>query len=203
MLTLNFAGAADAITAAMFHVTNFIEAGIRQEAIISTCVVLIWVIIALVGIARAVFFMLKGGDDGTWQANLISNGDSTTEKSHELVYIPRVPTYEQATQDRAGNINDNSANRYRGQTYTLASRPQPPIPTLEVHSATSPMLHTGFSPANEKMGTVNGQNVDTAIRRPTHIRASSHGNYEVTSPENQYNGTNLQSTQNPFADPVR
>ena len=60
-------GAADAITGAMYHVTNFIAAGIRQEAIISACVVLIWVFIALIGISRALFLMLKGGDDGVYQ----------------------------------------------------------------------------------------------------------------------------------------
>lgn len=147
-------GAADAITAAMFKVTNFLEAGIRQEAIISTCVVLIWVIIALIGIVRALIFMFKGGDDGTWQANLTTDSRSYSEKGQVLTDLTRVPTYEQATRDL--DVNDNSGNRYRGQTYTLASKPHPPIPTLNIRSATSPILNTGFSP-HEKVGTVNGK----------------------------------------------
>jgi hypothetical protein len=197
-------GAADAITAAMFHVTNFLEDGIRQEAIISTCVVLVWVIIAMIGIVRALIFMFKGGDDGTWAANLTSDGRSFTEKGQEVTDLSsRVPTYEQATRDGALDPNDNSANMYRGQTYTLSARLHPPVPALDIHSATSPILNTGFSP-HEKIGAVNGQYVDSAIRRPSHIRASSYGNYEVTSPENQHNNsTNPKSIQNPFADPVR
>jgi len=66
-------------------------------------------------------------------------------------------------------------------------------------------------PPNEKLGSVNGQNVDAAIRRPTHIRASSHGDYIVTSPtyghsHNRVSTNYLQSIdqkRNPFADPVR
>ena len=120
-------------------------------------------------------------------------------------YLPRVPTYEQATQYRSFEQGPvNNANRYQGQTYTLTAKPQPPVPTFEFDNATSPIFHTGFSPREEKLGNVNGQFVDAAIRRPTHLRASSYGNYEVTSPEIQYNSTNLQSTtQNLFADPSR
>ena len=209
-------GAATAITAAMYHVTNMIQKAIRQEAIISTCLLLIWIIIALIGISRALFLFFKGGDDGTYAGSASRNRVAPEEK-YELndffqTNLPRVPTYEQATQ--AAEPGDNGANRYNGQAYTLT--PHPP-PTVEIQSATSPILSTGFrSPKlNEKMGNVNGQNVDAAIRRPTHIRASSHGDYAVTSPTSahppnpSYSSTNyLQPTyadskRNPFADPVR
>ncbi|KAF2478989.1 hypothetical protein BDY17DRAFT_257864 [Neohortaea acidophila] len=170
-------GAADAITAAMFHVINFVQDGIRQEAIISSCVVLIWVIIALVGLFRALVFMLKGGDDDAWEANLKPSEESTPEKRPRNGLL-RIPTYKQATHNRD-------------------------VPTVEIHSATSPIINTGFSPHSEKFGSVNGQVVDAAIRRPVHVRASSHGHYEVTSPEHAFSSNYLQSTQNPFADPVR
>jgi len=160
-----------------------------------------------------VFF--RGGDDGVYgtrfpQPNAGWSGHANDDNTHpddkfEMADLPCVPTYEQAT--RSADLGDNDANRYNGQTYTLTPKP---MPTLEVNSATSPIFHTGFSPQPEKLGTVNGQNVDAAIRRPTHVRASSHGDY-VTSPtyatpQNPFSDRNyLQPTdqkRNPFADPV-
>ncbi|KAI7512478.1 hypothetical protein KC347_g2419 [Hortaea werneckii] len=223
--------AGDEITAALFHVISALYRAVRQETIISACVLLIWVLIALIGITRAVFLMFKGGDAGTYagrQPNSrgLSPGDKRPhEDGHELDEFfarQRVPTYEQATRHSlppdAAN-GDNSANKYHGQTYTLTPNP---MPKLEVQSATSPILHTGFSPRPdlpEKLGSVNGQNIDAAIRRPTHIRASSHGDYGITSPASPhpnpdstpYLSTSYRSRsnaaadekQNPFAEPNR
>lgn len=210
-------GAADAITGAMYHVTNALEKAVRQEAIISTCVLLIWVIIALVGICRALYVFFRGGDDGVYGTRAPqptpewsgpTNDDNVhSEDKFEMADLPRVPTYEQAT--RSAEPGDNNANRYNGQAYTLTPKP---MPTLEINSATSPILNTGFSPPTEKLGTVNGQFVDAAIRRPTHVRASSHGDYEVTSPtsaapQNPFSDRNylrpIDQKQNPFADPAR
>jgi hypothetical protein len=191
----------------MFDVTNFIQDGIRQEAIISACIVLIWFIIAMIGIIRALVLMFKGGDEGVYAGAHPTGSGLPPGEKYELNDLGRVPTYEQATRHEQLDPSDNHANRYRGQAYTLTARP---MPTVEITSATSPILHTGFSPPNEKMGTVNGQYVDAAIRRPTHIRASSHGDYEQATtptsalPQNPFADTKqLQSTPNPFADPVR
>ena len=209
-------GAADAITGAMYHVTNAIEKAIRQEAIISTCVLLIWVTVALIGIGRALFLMLKGGDGGVYQGPHPTSRGPVEEKI-ELNNLPQVPTYEQATAGYAATPSttadrsvdgDNNANRYNGQTYTLTPNPGP---TFDPSSATSPIMHSGFSPRNEKLSSVAGSNVDAAIRRPTHIRASSHGDYMVHSPtsghpDNPYSSNYIRSVdqkRNPFADPVR
>jgi hypothetical protein len=212
-------GAADAITGAMYHVTNALMSGIRQEAIISTCILLIWVIIALIGIFRALFVFFKGGDEGVYGARSpaqvqgwsggAANRNIAPEDKYEMTNLPRVPTYEQAT--ATTKPGDHTANRFNGQSYTLTPHP---MPTFEVQSATSPIFHTGFSPPSEKMGSVNGQYVDSAIRRPTHVRASSHGDYVVTSPptahpDNPFTNPNYFQTtapdnkRNPFADPVR
>ena len=212
-------GSGDAITGAMFHVINFLEAAIRQETIISACIVLIWVIIALIGIAWALFLMFKGGDDGVYRGPHSFNSSNNVAEKHELHDLPRVPTYEQATSNNflgppiieRREPGDNGANRYNGQTYTLTPTPGP---TFDPHSATSPIMHTGFSPRpdNEKLGTVNGRNVDAAIRRPTHIRASSYGDYDITSPtsahpQNPFSNPNyiqsIDEKRNPFADPAR
>ena len=214
-------GATDAITGAVGHVIHFIQQSIQQEAIISTCVLLIWVIIALIGITRGLILMYRGGDDGLYDGTPPTSTGLATEK-YELNNLPRVPTYEQATQDNRSVSytlapssmaerrmdGDNSANRYNGQVYTLTPHAGP---TLDPTCETSPIMHTGFLPPNEKLGSVNGQNVDAAIRRPTHIRASSHGDYMVTSPtsghpQNRISTNYLQSIdqkRNPFADPVR
>jgi hypothetical protein len=204
-------GAADSITDAVGHVIHFIEQSIRQEAIISTCVLMIWVLIALIGITRALVLMYKGGDDGVYGGPQPTSRTSVADEKHEFNDLSRVPTYEQATVGYAierGIDGDNSANRYNGQAYTLTSNPGP---TFNPNSATSPIMHSGFSPHNEKLGSVNGQNVDAAIRRPTHIRASSHGDYILSSPtyghsQNRISTNYLQSIdqkRNPFADPVR
>jgi len=60
-------GAADDIAAAVLRVTNALYRAIRQEAIISTCVLIIWFIILFIGIARALVLMSKGGSEGTYR----------------------------------------------------------------------------------------------------------------------------------------
>lgn len=51
--------ATDKITGAVLKVTKHIKDAIRTEAIISTCVVLIWFIVVLIGLVRAVFLACK------------------------------------------------------------------------------------------------------------------------------------------------
>ncbi|KAK5131146.1 hypothetical protein LTR08_001294 [Meristemomyces frigidus] len=212
-------GAADAITSAVFHVTDALYRAVRQEAIISTCVLLIWVFIALIGIGRAVFLMFRGGDSGTYVGPQPTNRGPPPGEPHELDEffasggLPRVPTYEQATRHSIVP-GDHAGDKYNGQSYTLTPNP---VPILQINnaSAISPSLSSGFSPQPEKLGNVKGQNVDAAIRRPTHIRSSSHGDYGLTSPTSpQYpsSTTYLSTTprpiadtkpNNPFADPSR
>jgi hypothetical protein len=213
--------AANDIADAVYHVTNALAKAIRQEAIISTCVLLIWVLIALIGLSRASFLMFKGGNSGTYQPRQpqSDNFGDFRRDSHEMdeFGLPRVPTYEQATRHSTFEPGNNSGDKYNGQSYTLTPHP---LPNLEVHSATSPILRTGFSPrpeSAEKLGNVGGQNVDAAIRRPTHIRASSHGDCGLTSPTSPHppplpsrsanNGylwpIGADEKQNPFADPAR
>ncbi|CAK4032475.1 plasma membrane fusion prm1 [Lecanosticta acicola] len=196
--------ATDAITDAVDHVFRALAAGIRQEAILSTCVLLIWVIIALIGFGRAFSMLYRSGDAGVYSGPSVPSRRSPPVEKYEL---HQVPTYEQATGIAQPGIH--AGNKYNGHSYTLTPAP---IPTFEVNSATSPVMHTGFSPrVNEKMGTVNGQNVDSAIRRPTHLRASSHGDYAITSPTSPPTQPNPFLTANeikdprhdPFADPRR
>jgi hypothetical protein len=207
-------GAADDIAAAVLRVTNALYRAVRQEAIISTCVLLIWAFIAFVGVVRALFMMPKGGSDGTFREPQSQSQSGQAHEKHELDeffrHRGRVPTYEQATASPASE--DHSGNRYNGQAYTLTPNP---LPTFEVHSTTSPTpADNAFATSkSEKLGNVGSQSVDAAIRRPTHLRASSHGDYEITSPTSPPNlprqtlSSNPpppnQSTRDPFADPGR
>jgi hypothetical protein len=207
-------GATDDIAAAVLHVTNALYRAIRQEAIISTCVLIVWFIILFIGILRALFLMFKGDSEGTYRQpqpqDPLSKGHEKYELDEFFRSRGRVPTYEQATASQ--DSGDSSGNRYNGQPYTLTPAP---LPKFEVHSATSPhMPSDAFSTSkSEKLGNVGSQSVDAAIRRPTHLRASSHGDYDVTSPASPRNSprqnfssnpppTN-QSTRDPFADPSR
>jgi len=180
------AAAADAISRAVDHVIDLVAKAIRQEAIISTCILLIWVIIALIGIGRSIYVYFKGDSAiGPYESH-----QTMKEKQHELHDFATVPSYEQAL--RSPRIGEHEADRYHGQSYALTPAP---LPTFQVSTAVSPILNTGFGPRTERVQTVNGQNVDSAIRRPTHIRASSHGDLAVASP------ISPSLHQNPFLGP--
>ena len=176
--------ATNLVNDAVNHVTHFVAKAIRQEAIISTCVLIVWFIIVLVGIIQACYMWIHGGDCGEHQSNTPrTTGPALLEKNHLDGFLPstkssteasRVPTYEQATSDKGSN----GANKLNGQAYTIAARP---LPTFNVDHVTSPILASGFTP-NEKVGNVGSQNVEFATRRPAHFRASSHGNIAVVSP---------------------
>lgn len=51
--------ATDKITAAVKKVATHLENGIRTEALISTCIILLWLIVVFVGVGRAVFLATK------------------------------------------------------------------------------------------------------------------------------------------------
>lgn len=210
--------AGDQISSAILFVVRALESAVRQEAIISTCVLLIWVLIVLTGLIRAAYMLIEArkqpAPSDQYPAELKSMPPQSFFATHasrssfsrrSLSISSRVPTYEQATTiDTASS--DNSANRLNGQSYTLSPRK---FQLSDYPGVTSPILSSGFSPS-EKVGFVGAQNVEAATRRPTHIRASSHGNLEAdaspvdrtpTSPKRS--NTHLQAPQDPFADHAR
>jgi len=217
--------AADEISDAVLHVTDVLTRAVRQEAIISTCVLLIWFIIAFIGIGRALILMRQGGDRGTYQGvqekrSLDSRGstpppESDTRELDEF-YKPKVPTYEQATKiptpRRKPVSGDYNGNKFNGQAYTLTPNP---LPTFEIRNPSPVLDNDGFSSAKpEKLGTVSGQSVDSAIRRPTHTRASSYGDYLISTPTSpppqprpflspNPNKPLYQPIRDPFADSAR
>ncbi|GAB7349186.1 hypothetical protein MBLNU459_g8119t1 [Dothideomycetes sp. NU459] len=209
LATASQSNATDEISSAVEEVIKVIAKAIRQEAIISTCVLLVWVVILFVGLFRSGFLLLHHSEDEVVNRNQKSTIGIEKEESHALDgFFPnqhetaKVPTYEQATKQFA---NGNTANKYNGQEYTLSPRR---FPTFEFTGAPSPILSSGFSP-NEKVGFVGGHNVEAATRRPAHIRASSYGNFALTSPiehhQQQPQSNDGKSTflQSPSADHTR
>jgi hypothetical protein len=210
--------AGDQISRAVLFVIRGLEKAIRQEALISTSVLLVWVLIVLIGLIRAGWLLFHAGEEPvptdqfpTELKTMPPQSFSSTHASRvsfsrrSSSISSRVPTYEQATSATTVDTGDNSANRLNGQTYTLAPRK---FQLSDYPGVTSPILSSGFSPS-EKVGFVGAQNVEAATRRPTHIRASSHGNFiQGTSPIDkspsspQRSNAHLQP-QNPFDDHAR
>ena len=208
--------ATDEITSAVNHVTHALASAIRQEAIISTCVLLVWVMIVLIGLLRAAFLITKVSDEKDYSMESLPPAPKTAtppqadDHLHGLFPLEvksfetaRVPSYEQAIAPR--DAGSHAANTYNGQAYTLAPRR---FPQFQLNGDTSPILSSGFSPS-EKVGFVGGQNVEAAMRRPAHIRASSYGNFAVTSPDDEMSSSPLpapreeNNPRNPFADHAR
>ena len=79
--------AEDKITSVMQKVIKKIADGIRTEAIISTFVILLWVVVLLSGIARAIFLCCKGekvrGEGGATHAGDIPMTDHTAPPTYE------------------------------------------------------------------------------------------------------------------------
>ncbi|KAM3418585.1 Plasma membrane fusion protein PRM1 [Cercospora zeina] len=114
--------AADAISDAVNFVIRSLEFAIRQEAIISTCVLLIWVIIALMGLGRAIYLMC-GNDTGssvTVTPKLRRSLSSARTEKYELNEFPEHERAAKVTQP--GN---HRGNLYNGQSYTLTPAPMP------------------------------------------------------------------------------
>ncbi|QIW97866.1 hypothetical protein AMS68_003384 [Peltaster fructicola] len=179
------------------HVTDMVAKAIRQETIISACLLIVWVIILLIGFIRALVLFGKGGGESDHLATDDPTppgpfGPHITEK-HEMQNIhTAAPPYEQAVLRSASSDGTyaqgttktlpfgHAANKLHGQAYTIAPAP---VPTFEHTRPTSPILQVGFDPIlSEKLGHVGGQPVDAAVRRPTHVRESSHGDYDLPSP---------------------
>ncbi|KAG9575909.1 hypothetical protein KCU97_g13968, partial [Aureobasidium melanogenum] len=210
--------AGDQISSAVLFVVRSLEKAVKQEAIISTCVLIIYVLIVLVGLTRAGYMLAHAGNETAPadqyprelksmppQSFSATHASRTSSSRRSSSISSRVPTYEQATSATTVDTSENSANRFNGQSYTLSPRK---FQLSDYPGVTSPILSSGFSPS-EKVGFVGAQNVEAATRRPTHIRASSHGNFaEVVSPVDnspsspQRSNTHLQP-QDPFADHAR
>lgn len=185
--------ASDAISAAVLKVTQHLESAIRQEALISTSILIIWVVIALIGIIQSAMMAFRRSKGPLDSSATRRNAEiSNFAEPDNSIAMPNVPSYEQATADNP----HSEGNKFRGQVYTLSPRP---MPTFQADRSVSP-----FQDPDEKMGTVDVQNVESATHRPNYARASSHANFAVTTPiePTPLSGAHhFSRSLDPFADP--
>lgn len=149
--------AKDEITEAVDHVIEKLMSGIQTEALISTTLILIWLLISLGGLAYASTHLFRRDDPEMGRNPYVVDTSMDRElKPHE---------------DSSGAPPQYVANDYnvnKAAPYTLAPRP---FSTYE-HNA---------EPATEKVGQVDAHAI-TESSRPGHFRSSSHGQLADPSP---------------------
>ncbi|KAF2405026.1 hypothetical protein EJ06DRAFT_9766 [Trichodelitschia bisporula] len=149
----------DDISNAVLRVTDLIAAAIRQEAIISTCILLVWLIIVLIGIGRAIM-MLSSQDKVRGEAGNeynIPRGYNPTVPEH-FGAEPKIPRPQSAAppyvprEDVDPDVNTHSP-------YTLNPHPFPRKDDTRRESASSAWpfqrnLTGGAQHNNEKSGFI-------------------------------------------------
>lgn len=123
-------GTKDALSGIVDSLAEHVANSIRTEALISSGVVAVWVIIALIGIIRALWLFCRKGNVVSGD-NHYSNKSSPSFISAETFPMPTLP--------RINDFNEKSANH---PTVTSASQSQPwpmamPIPSVQVQPPSS------------------------------------------------------------------
>jgi uncharacterized protein YdhG (YjbR/CyaY superfamily) len=179
--------AKDEITEAVERVIDKLMSGIQTEALISTALLLIWLFIALGGLAYASTHLFRRDDPELGRNPYVIDSPVDNEPKPSADYPTAAPP-----QYVANDYNVNKA-----APYTLAPRP---FETFEHHD--------DIEPPTEKVGRVGARAV-TESARPGHLRTSSHGQLADPSPaddragpfSNQYAASPYpqeKQQQNPF-----
>jgi hypothetical protein len=182
--------ARDEVTEAVDHVIRKIISGIQTEALISTALILIWLVTALAGAIYAIYYMARGSNayDGAYDPYLINpalKDNANVEKQYPNTAAPPYE-YHAKTADTAVEYPVN-----RAAPYTLPARPFPTFGPLNTEPA---------SP--EKVGQVE-THVVAESARPGHFRKSSHGHVAMPSPLDNNPmpfSTHNEKARNPFRD---
>jgi hypothetical protein len=139
--------ASDDITNAVVKVTNKLQEAIRQETIISACVVLVWVIVMLIGLARVVYAMMSRDKTRGEGGPVGYTGDNRAPLS------PRSPN---------GNNVSNFPN-FGG-----------PVNSVQPTDSAEDNVWDAGGLVDEKYGDAGHRSVDASVK-PGHERASSYG----------------------------
>ena len=192
--------ASDKVTAAIAYVIDSMLDSLRTETIISSVLVGLWVIIALIGILRCLLLLLL---PSFFEKHLAyrelpyeepnSSNTQIEKDQHQDGFFAPAPI----VADSAGmsappyEAHDNTANKFHGASYTLTPRPfpQPNSALVDVTRLAAPS--NDFS--DIKSGLVKSGIVTT---RPTPPRQSSHVDLATTTP---YLGAKS-PVDNPFTD---
>lgn len=155
--------AQDDITEALADMVRKIESGIRSEALISTATLIVWVIIVLMGCARA--------------ASLIVIRDKTRAEGGRQFYN-RSPAKDGSVY-HSNHVDKFSSTTPAAPSYEDATGPEP-----EVIEARSEGLHLpAFALGGPgKLGFAGAREVGDAFNRPSIYRASSHGDLASAAP---------------------
>lgn len=128
----------DAITSAVKRVTDSIQSGIRTEALISTCIVAIWVFIVLLALIRALVLSFRrdklrgngGGDPAFYNSATLSRDiDGFQDVQLESTSVPNnngISTYStkphaQQSQARTAHVDDSEMD-YQDQKLGFAGQ---------------------------------------------------------------------------------
>lgn len=156
--------ASDEISDAVVRMINKIEAGIREEAIISTCIILIWVIVVLIGFCRSAFFIVRPGKTRAEGGQAYHVDPATDNLRGHDNYVPPA----------TGAAPPYSPPVNHAAPYAIVPRP---FPTFE------PATSERDGDANEKLQHVGAsRNVGVAVTQPTHERKSSCGDVSAITP---------------------
>jgi len=139
--------ASDDITNAVVKVVRKLEDSVRVEAIISACVIGLWVFIAFLGLCRALFALM--------------GHDKTRAEGGPVGY----------TGDSRAPISPRSPNRKDASTF-----PQFGGPVSSVHpmNSSEDMAWGSGGLVDEKLGTTGHRSVEASVK-PGHERSSSYG----------------------------
>jgi len=179
---------ADAITGIVTSLVNKLAEGIRQEAIISTMIVVVWLIICLIGIIRALILIFSPGKTRAegGQAYVV-DPHTDNMRGHDLHEGAAPPTYAAAAQPYVN----------KAAPYTIQPRP---FPTFEPQNRDAARNVDTDEIHEEKISRVNAAHpISDAVARPNHLRASSHGT--VTYGHSPSPMDEKANHNNPFRDP--
>jgi len=167
----------DEVTEAINFVVEKLLSGIRQEAIIAGCLILIWFLIAIGGFVYALTQIYRHSDSPAEAGTAYNTDRALGDNAEKGLDYPdtAAPPYEYPVNKAA--------------PYTLQPRP---FPTFDP---------TDPQPESEKVGQVDYHPVAESSR-PGHLRASSHGHLADPSPSDEKRNpflTAREEKQNPFA----
>ncbi|OJD31761.1 plasma membrane fusion protein prm1 [Diplodia corticola] len=170
---------ADKVSDAIVKLVNKLKEGVRIEAIISTCIVLIWVTVLIIGIVRALMvFSGSGKTRAEGGQRYVSDPETDRYRGHDApIHVASPP--------RPSDAAPPYEYVNKAAPYTIVPRPFPNFNQQQ-------QQHDNFSEVpmnNEKVGDVGASHpVGLAVSRPAQERTSKVGSIEETTPTNEKSG---------------
>lgn len=172
----------DAISGAVVRVVNMMQNHIKTEAIVSGCVVIVWLIVLLMGTVRALFLAF-GRDPGDELHGLAKGGarspspdfgGTIVEEKAAMATDVAIPMNPAPVARRPGDATrlsraDNLANRLDGQEYTLQPRPFPTFDGRQVKEGE----RFGYAGARDVNGATTSSNQRVSVHPTVVLNGNS------------------------------